>query len=160
MNQPNRYDAVLGGNSPGPLQGSAVMGITNRYFHPEHRQFCLDMAAAQLPVTHYDGRFCWSGPSAIVDDLQDVLGATKVKCVWDELGTQFVVYPRAYSHEAIALMRSLDKVDIIDIDFFTQRGQPHKRLAENCLEVIYREFGLRVICREFGLKVLLHEGVS
>lgn len=160
MTQPNRYDAVLGGNNPLPLPGSAVMGTTNRYFHPEHRQFCLDVAAAQLPVTHYDGRFCWSGPSAIVDDLQDVLGATKVKCVWDELGTQFVVYPKAYSHEAIAQMRSLDKVDIIDIDFFTQRGQPHKRLAENCLEVIYREFGLRVICRELGLKVILHEGVS
>ena len=160
MNQPNQYDAVLGGRSPGPLLGSVVLGIANRYFHLEHRQFCLDMAAAQLPVSHYDGRFSWSGPSAIVDDLQDVLGATKVKCIWDELGSQFVVYPKAYSHEAIALMRSLDKVDIIDIDSFTQRGQPHKRLAENCLEVIYREFGLRVICRELGLKVILHEGVS
>jgi hypothetical protein len=160
MTQPNRYDAVLGGNNPLPLPGSAVMGTTNRYFHPEHRQFCLDMAVAQLPITHYDGRFLWSGPSVIVDDLQDILGATKVKCIWDELGTQFVVYPKAYSYEAITQMRSLDKVDIIDIDFFTQRGQPHKRLAENCLEVIYREFGLRVICRELGLKVILHEGVS
>lgn len=160
MNQPNQYNAVLGGHSPGPLQGSAILGTTNRYSEPEHRQFCLDVAAAQLPVKHYDGRFYWSGPSAIVDDLQDVLGATKVKCVWDELDSRFVVYPRAYSREAIALMRSLDKVDIIDIDFFTQRGQPHKRLAENCLEVIYREFGLRVICRELGLKVILHEGVS
>jgi len=160
MNQPNQYDVVLGGCSPGPPLGSAILGITNRYSEPEHRQFCLDMAAAQLPVTHYDGRFFWSGPSVIIDDLQDVGGATKVKCVWDEVGARFVVYPRAYSHEAIALMRSLDKVDIIDIDFFTQRGQPHKRLAENCLEVIYREFGLRVICRELGLKVILHEGVS
>ena len=159
MNQPNQYDAVLGGRSPGPLLGSAVMGIANRYSEPEHRQFCLDMAAAQLPVNHYGGRFFWSDPSAIVDDLQDVLGATKVKCIWDELGSQFVVYPKAYSHEAIALMRILDKVDIIDIDSFTQRGQPHKRLAENCLEVIYREFGLRVVCRELGLKVILHKGV-
>ncbi|MEG5236940.1 hypothetical protein [Microcoleus sp. AT9b-C3] len=160
MNQPNQYDAVLGGNSPGPRQGSAILGITNRYSEPEHRQFCLDMAAAQLPVKHYDGRFYWSGPSAIVGDLQDVLGATKVKCVWDEVGSRFVVYPRAYSREAIALMRTLDKVDIIDIDSFTQRGQPHKRLAENCLEVIYREFGLRVICRELGLKVIFHECIS
>jgi hypothetical protein len=52
MAQPNQYDAVLGGRSPGPRQGSAVMGTTNRYFHLEHRQFCLDMAAAQLPVSH------------------------------------------------------------------------------------------------------------
>jgi hypothetical protein len=118
------------------------------------------MAAAQLPVKHYDGRFNWSGPSVIVDDFQAIFSATKVQCVWDECGTRFVVYPRAYSREAIALMRSLDKVDIIDIDFFTQRGQPHKRLAENCLEVIYREFGSRVICRELGLKVILYECVS
>lgn len=160
MTQPDRYDAVLGGNNSLPQPGSAVMGITNRYSHPEHREFCLDMAAAHLPVKHYDGRFFWSGPSVAVADLQDVLGATKIKCVWDELGDRFVVYPKAYSYEAIAQMRSLDKVDIIDIDFFTQRGQPYKRLAENCLEVIYREFGLRVICRELGLKVVLHEGVS
>jgi hypothetical protein len=77
MNQPNQYDAVLGGGSPGPLPGGAILGITNRYSEPEHRQFCLDMAAAQLPVKHYDGRFYWSGPSVIVGDLQDVLGATR-----------------------------------------------------------------------------------
>lgn len=159
MTCPNQYDAVLGGNNSLPPPGSAVMGTTNRYFHPEHRQFCLDMAAAQLPVSHYDGRFFWSGPSAIVDDLQDVLGSTKVKCVWDELADRFVVYPKAYSREAIAQMRSLDKVDIIDIDFFTRAGQPHKRLAENCLEVIYLELGLRVICRELGLNVVANEGI-
>lgn len=157
MNQPNQYDVVLGGCNSQPMPGSAVRGITNRYFHPEHRQFCLDMAAAQLPVTHYDGRFYWSGPSAIVGDLQDVLGATKVKCVWDELGSQFVVYPRAYSREAIALMRSLDEADILSIYFFVKAGtQPHKRLAENCLKTIHSEFGLKVEI----LKAVTTEGVS
>ncbi|MEG4034601.1 hypothetical protein QUA03_12325 [Microcoleus sp. S36b_A4] len=157
MNQPNQYDAVLGGNSPGPRQGSAVMGIANRYSEPEHRQFCLDMAAAQLPVKHYDGRFLWSGPSVIVGDLQDVLGATKVKCVWDEVGSRFVVYPRAYSHGAIALMRSLDEADILSIYFFVQaRRQPHKRLAENCLKTIHSELGLKVEI----LKLITTEGVS
>jgi hypothetical protein len=156
MNQPNQYDAVLGGNSPGPLQGSAVMGIANRYSEPEHRQFCLDTAAAQLPVKHYDGRFYWSGPSVIVDDLQDVLGATKVKCVWDELDSRFVVYPRAYSREAIDIMRSLDEADILSIYFFVKAGrQPHKRLAENCLKNIYSELGLKVAL----LEVVTTEGV-
>jgi hypothetical protein len=103
MNQPDRYDAVLGGGSPGPPPGSAILGIANRYSEPEHRQICLDMTAAQLPVKHYDGRFYWSGPSVIVDDLQNALGATKVKCIWDELDSRFVLYPRAYSREAIAL---------------------------------------------------------
>lgn len=156
MAQPNHYDAVLGGNSPGPPPGSAVMGIANRYSELEHRQFCLDMAAAQLPVTHYDGRFYWSGPSAIVDDLQDVLGATKVKCVWDELDSRFVVYPRAYSREAIALMRTLDEADILSIYFFVQaRRQPYKRLAENCLKTIHSELGLKVEI----LKLITTEGV-
>ena len=157
MTQPNEYDAVLGGNSPGPLQGSAVMGIANRYSEPEHRQFCLDMAAAQLAVSHYDGRFYWSGPSAIVNDLQDVLGATKIKCVRDELTSRFVVYPRAYSREAIALMRSLDEADILGIYFFVQaRTQPHKRLAENCLKTIHSELGLKVEI----LKLITTEGIS
>ena len=157
MAQPNQYDAVLGGNSSAPPPGSAVIGIANRYSEPEHRQFCLDMAAAQLPVTHSDGRFYWSGPSVIVDDLQDVLGATKVKCVWDELDSRFVVYPRAYSHEAIALMRSLDEADILSIYFFVKaRTQPHKRLAENCLKTIYSELGLKVEI----LKAVTTEGVS
>ena len=156
MAQPNQYDAVLGGNSPGPLQGSAVMGIANRYSEPEHRQFCLDVAAAQLPVKHYDGRFYWSGPSVIIDDLQDVLGATKVKCVWDELDSRFVVYPKAYSREAVALMRSLDETDILSIYFFVKAGrQPHKRLAENCLKTIYSELGLNVAL----LELVTTEGV-
>jgi hypothetical protein len=43
MTRPNQYDAVLGGRNSQPLSGSAVMGTTNRYFHPEHRQFCLDV---------------------------------------------------------------------------------------------------------------------
>jgi hypothetical protein len=157
MAQPNQYDAVLGGNSPGPHQGSAVMGIANRYSEPEHRQFCLDMAAAQLRVKHYDGRFYWSGPSVIVGDLQDVLGVTKVKCVWDELDSRFVVYPRAYSREAIALMRSLDEADILSIYFFVQaRTQPHKRLAEDCLKTIHSELGLKVEI----LKLITTEGIS
>lgn len=156
MNQPNQYDAVLGGNSPGPQQGSAILGTANRYSEPEHRQFCLDMAAAQLPVTHYDGRFYWSGPSVIVDDLQDVLGATKVKCVWDELDSRFVVYPGAYSREAIDLMRTLDEADILSIYFFVQAGtQPHKRLAKNCLKTIHFELGLKVAL----LKLFTTEGL-
>jgi hypothetical protein len=157
MNQPNQYDVVLGGGSPGPPPGSAILGTTNRYLEPEHRQFCLDAAAAQLPVKHYDGRFYWSGPSVIVNDLQDVLGATKVKCVWDELDTRFVVYPRAYSREAIALMQSLDEADILSIYFFVRaRTQPHKRLAENCLKTIHSELGLKVEI----LKLIITEDVS
>jgi hypothetical protein len=45
MNQPNQYDAVLGGCSPGPPPGGAILGITNKYSEPEHRQFCLDAAS-------------------------------------------------------------------------------------------------------------------
>jgi len=128
-------NSLVGGNSPpaNPVRYNGSPLATSQ------------MAAAQLPVKHYGGRFFWSGPSVIVDDLQDVLGATRVKCIWDELDSRFVVYPRAYSREAITLMRSLDEADILSIYFFVKAGrQPHKRLAENCLKTIHSKFGLKV----------------
>lgn len=106
-NQPGKYDAVLGGNNKGPTleEGAAVIGITNRYPHPEHKQFCLDMAANQIAVSHYEGRFFWSGPSARVTDIQDALSYTKVKCLWDTMGKSWIVYPKSYSQEAILQIR-------------------------------------------------------
>jgi hypothetical protein len=34
-----------------------------------------------------------------MDDLQDVLGATRVSCQRDQCGRGWVVYPRAYDHD-------------------------------------------------------------
>jgi hypothetical protein len=147
MAQPNQYDAVLGGNSSAPPPGSAVMGIANRYSEPEHRQFCLDMAAAKIPVSHYGGRFFWSGPAARVADIQDVLSCTKVKCLWDESGGGFVVYPRAYSPESIGkMMHQLNEENLFPIYSSAQCGSSsYKRLVDAFLEVIRVELGCQVV---------------
>lgn len=103
MTNPLEYAAVLGGNNPSPTeaQGATVLGVTSRYKNAVHKQFCSDMIKASIPITHYEGRFFWSGPSARVPDIQDVLSHTKVKCLWEEMGRGWVVYPRAYSEQAI-----------------------------------------------------------
>jgi hypothetical protein len=63
----------------------------------DHVQFVKDMEEAGLKVRHYRGRWYWEGPAVVVEDLQDALGATKVRCQWDEFGRRAsIVYPKAY----------------------------------------------------------------
>ena len=57
------------------------------------KQFVRDMEDAGLEVEHYRGRFLWEGPAVRVDDIQDALSNTKVKCQWDSMGLGFIVYP-------------------------------------------------------------------
>ncbi len=64
------------------------------YERPEYRRFVADMQAAGLEVTHYRGRYFYEGPAVAVDDIQDALSHTTVKCQWDQLGLGFIVYPR------------------------------------------------------------------
>lgn len=64
------------------------------YDNPQCNQFVEDMIKAGLKPEHYHGRFFWEGPSVIVDDIQDALSATKVKCQLDNMGKGYVVYPR------------------------------------------------------------------
>jgi hypothetical protein len=147
VNQPCEYDAVLGGTNEGPTlqQGAAVIGITNRYTHPDHKQFCLDMAANQIPVAHYEGRFFWSGPSARVTDIQDVLSNTKVKCLWDAMGKGWIVYPKAYCQEAIIqarkYMNEKNQFPIHDRPGFVSDAA-YRRQFEALLQMIEVELGM------------------
>ncbi len=43
-----------------------------------------------------EGPAALAGPAVDVDNLQDALGATKVRCQWDNLGLGWIVYPKAY----------------------------------------------------------------
>ena len=72
------------------------MSMEYEYEEPDHLRFVEDMAEAGLEVQYYQGRFYWEGPAVQVDDLQDAIGATKVRCQWDNLGLGWIVYPRAY----------------------------------------------------------------
>ena len=51
------------------------------------------MKNAGLEPYHYHGRFWWEGPAVNVDNLQEALSETRVKCQWDNMGLGYVVYP-------------------------------------------------------------------
>ena len=144
MIHPNPYDAVLGGDKPAPVAG-AVLGTTNRYKNPDHRQFCLDMAASQLPVRHYEGRFFWSGPAVDVRDIQDALSFTRVKCLWDESGRDWIVYPKAYRQESIAIVRELLVQNQLQIPNCLSYSECHKRQITAFVEMIESEFNLVLV---------------
>ena len=148
--QPTQYDVIRGGSNLGPSEasGSAVIGITNKYKHPEHKQFCLDMATAQIPVKQYEGRFFWSGPAAEVSDIQDVLSHTKIKCVWDEMGkNKWVVYPKAYGKESVSEVRKLITYNQLPIHSRQaySNSESYKRQFDALIEMIEVELNLRLV---------------
>jgi hypothetical protein len=57
-------------------------------------RFMRDVKRLGLRMQPYNGRFYWHGPAVSTDDLKEVLGATRVKCQWDNLGLGWIVYPR------------------------------------------------------------------
>ena len=59
------------------------------------RRFMRDMKRAGLKskMRYYEGRNFWTGPAIVVDDIQEALSHTKVKCQWDRMGKGCVVYP-------------------------------------------------------------------
>src|SRR5215472_2390870 len=64
------------------------------YDEPDQVRFVEDMTAAGLRTRHYRGRWYWEGPAVVVVDLQDAFGATKVRCQWDNLARDWIVYRR------------------------------------------------------------------
>jgi hypothetical protein len=70
---------------------------TTTYDDATHATFAQESAAAGLKVTHYEGRYFYSGPAVQCDDFQAlvrVIRATTVRIQWDELGKYgFVIYP-------------------------------------------------------------------
>lgn len=147
---PTQYDAVLGGVNPGPTvaSGSAIIGITNKYKRREHKQFCLDMASAQIQVKHYEGRFFWSGPAAEVVDIQDVLCHTKIKCIWESMGkTRWIVYPKAYREEAVVEVQKLIYRNQLPMHSRQLYGtsESYKRQFDALIEMIEVELQLRLV---------------
>lgn len=57
------------------------------------------MERAGYDVREYHGRFFYHGPAVSTNEsdgptLQDVIRATKVSVQWDNLGLDYIVYPR------------------------------------------------------------------
>ncbi len=63
------------------------------------RKFLRDMNVAGIKVRMYNGRFFYHGYAAETSrddriDMQDVMSATKVKLQTDNMGLDYVLYPR------------------------------------------------------------------
>lgn len=64
-----------------------------------HRKFILDMEAAGIEWENYNGRYFYSGPAVRTNEddrptLQEVIRATDVNVQWDNLGYDWIVYPK------------------------------------------------------------------
>ena len=66
-----------------------------------YAQFRADMEAAGLELEDYKGRYFYDGPAVRTDesrnegpDLQEVIRMTTVPVQWDNLGYDYIVYPR------------------------------------------------------------------
>lgn len=81
----------LAGDGPGDTL-PAYTGILDDF-----RQECEDN---QIEVEHYEGRCYYKGPAVRTNEndwptLQDVIRATSMKLVWDNMGRDdYIVYPK------------------------------------------------------------------
>ena len=60
-----------------------------------HQRFADDLERMGYEIRDYGGRWGYEGPAVVCSkgELQDVLRATDVRVVWDELGKGLIVYP-------------------------------------------------------------------
>jgi len=116
----------------------------NFYTNPHHRQFCVEMFNAGLPVFHYEGQYYWSGPAVKVKSIDEVLTVTKAPSIWDKLGDFFVVYPTTYSAESMKILRkNLKEALWQSISISYRQGEPHKSIAANCFSAaLYPSYSL------------------
>lgn len=66
-----------------------------RFTDRNHIRFVEDMIEAGLEnkIRHYRGRGGYDGPAADINDPYIILSRTDVKCVWDTMGMDYIVYP-------------------------------------------------------------------
>jgi hypothetical protein len=65
----------------------------------KYEQFVRDMEIAGIEYEEYHGRFLYHGPAVRTNEKgfptrQDIIRATKVELQWDNMGFDFIVYPR------------------------------------------------------------------
>lgn len=72
--------------------------MTKKYSNEIYNQFVKDMESAGIEWRDYEGRFSYSGPAAVTGkdgpSIQDVMTATRVPLQRDNLGLDWILYPR------------------------------------------------------------------
>jgi len=74
--------------------GCSLCTFKSQYDNSDCQRFVCDMEDVGLEVEHYHGRSFWEGPAVRVDNIQDAVSRTKVKCQWDNMGLGYIVYPK------------------------------------------------------------------
>jgi len=64
------------------------------YKDADYNQFVSDMEEAGFEVEHYRGRWNYNGPAVRCESVSDVMSKTSVECQSDNMGLDFIVYPR------------------------------------------------------------------
>ncbi len=70
------------------------MEMPERYENKKHQKFRRDCEGNGFEVRHYRGRFFYEGPAVVAHDIQDVVRATTVKVIWDNMGLDYIIYPK------------------------------------------------------------------
>jgi uncharacterized Zn finger protein len=63
-------------------------------YNQKYERFIEDMENAGIKIRFYRGRNYYRGPAVEVEDLQEALSETKVRCLWEGMGgSDVIVYP-------------------------------------------------------------------
>lgn len=95
-----------------------------------HVKFADDLERMGYEVVEYHGRYGYAGPAVKVQshEFQDVLRATAVRVVWDDLGKGMVIYPDCARRieEQKDLLRFDDALKDIGVVWNRGQGQEKK----------------------------------
>jgi hypothetical protein len=66
-----------------------------QYNDANYIEFVHDMVAAGYGdcLRHYKGRSFYEGPGVDASYVPSITASTKVECVWDSMGLDYIVYP-------------------------------------------------------------------
>ena len=64
------------------------------YDDPRYKKFCDELESLGYNLIHYEGRFFFKGPAVIVEDSSTAMANTTVRCQIDNMGLDYVVYPK------------------------------------------------------------------
>lgn len=71
------------------------MEMPEKYKSKNYEKFRKQCEEAGFNVRHYRGRYFYEGPAVTVHDIQDVIRATTVEVQCDNMGLDYVVYPKS-----------------------------------------------------------------
>jgi len=72
--------------------GDKIVNVDD-YEDENYKRFISDVKSNGYEPIHYNGRWFYSGPSIVVEDIQVGIRATDMTIGWDNMGHDFIIYP-------------------------------------------------------------------